>query len=236
MAGLLRFLAFFGLLLAGFVLLVLPFLLSPFLTQLVRDAGLRSGTLDVTVAPIDPTLVLGRARQVTLVATDVDMAPARIGRVDVAVGDASYFDRTFQTVSGEMTDVSLTMGGDTVDIGAITIDGPSDAAATMAMLDAAQTERLIRLAARRVGIDVTDVLVSETGVTVTAAGVEARARLAVQGGALLLDPGVGVAVVLLQPAPSDPWSLSEAWITREGLNVRGTVDVRRIARELTGSG
>lgn len=236
MAGFLRFLAFFVLLLAGFVLLVLPFLLSPLLTQLVRDAGLRSGTLDVTVAPLDPTLVLGRARQVTLVATDVDMPPARIGRVDVTVGEASYFDRTFQTVRGEMIDVSLTMGGDTVDIATINIDGPSEAAAATAVLDAAQTERLIRLAARRVGIEVTNVLVSETGVTVNAAGVEARARLAVQGGALLLDPGVGVAVVLLQPAPSDPWSLSEAWITRDGLNVRGTVDVRRIAHELTGSG
>src|SRR5947208_1658495 len=57
---LLRFLAFFALLVAGFVLLVLPLLLGPLLTQVVRDAGLKSATLSVTVAPLDPTLVLGR--------------------------------------------------------------------------------------------------------------------------------------------------------------------------------
>ena len=236
MAGFLRFLAFFVLLLAGFVLVVLPFLLSPLLTQLVRDAGLRSATLDVTVAPLDPTLVLGRARQVTLVATEVDMPPAHIGRVDVAVGEASYFDRTFQTVRGEMTDVSLAISGDTVDVATISIAGPSDAAAATAVLNPSQTERLIRLAAGRVGIEITSVLVGETGITVTVSGLEAKARVLVQGGALLLDPGVGVAVVLLQPAPSDPWSLSEAWITRDGLNVRGTVDVSRIARGFTGFG
>jgi hypothetical protein len=234
--GFLRFLAFFVLLVSVFVLLVLPFVLSPFLTQMVRDAGLRSATLDVTVAPLDPTLLLGRSRQVRLVATDVDLAPARIGRIDVAVGEASFFDRSFNTIEGELDDVSVAIGGDTVDLATVRVNGPAEAAAATALLNAGQTERLIRLAARRVGIEVTGVLVDASGVTVSAAGLQSRARVTVQGGALLLDPGVGGAVVLPQPAPSDPWSLTEAWISAEGLNVRGVVDVRRIARSVTGVG
>jgi hypothetical protein len=232
-AGFLRFVVFFGLLLGVFVLVVLPFLLSPLLAQMVRDAGLRSQTLEVSVAPLDPTLLLGRSRLVTLVATDVDAAPARIGRLEVAFGQASYFDRTFETVSGELADVVLTVGGDTARISTIRIDGPSDAANATATLDATETEELVRVAARRVGVRVDSVIVSDTGVTVGILGQEARARLAVQGGALLLDPGIGVAIVLIQPAPSDPWTLREAWISPEGLNVRGVVDMRRIARSIT---
>ena len=236
MGSFLRFVAFFVLLAAGFVLIVLPFLLSPLLTQMVRDSGLRSGTLEVTVAPFDPTLLLGRSRQVRLVATDVDAGPARIGRMDIAIGDAAYFDRSFQTVDGELSDVELTARGDTARIGSIRVNGPAEAATAVATLTPSQTEDLVRLAARRVGVEVESVVVRDNGVTVRVAGNEARARLTVQGGALLLDPGVGVAVVLLQPAPSDPWSLHEAWISPEGLNVRGTVDMRRLAGTITDGG
>ncbi len=233
--GFLRFVAFFVLLVGGFVLIVLPLLLSPFLTQVVRDAGLRSATLDVTVAPLDPTLLLGRSRQVRLVATDVDASVGRIGRLDIAVGDASYFDRSFQTVEGELFDVEVTTRGATANIASIRVSGPADAATAVATLTPAQTEALVRLAAQRAGVNVDSVIVSDSGVLVSVAGVEAEARLAVQGGALLLDPGVGVAVVLLQPAPSDPWTLNEAWISPEGLNVRGTVDMQRLAAGLDGA-
>lgn len=232
MAGFLRFVAFFVLLVAVFVLVVLPFLLSPLLTNMVRDAGLRSSTLDVAVAPLDPTLLLGRSRQLTLSATGVDVAPVRIGSVELALGDASYFDRSFETVRGDLRDVALGVGNDAIEIATIRLDGPAEAANATAMLTASQTERLIRVAARRIGVEVDSVLVSDSGVTVNVRGLEARARLTVQAGALLLDPGIGVAIVLLQPAPSDPWSLSEAWISPEGLNIRGLVDVRRVAASL----
>jgi hypothetical protein len=233
-AGFLRFVVFFVLLLGVFVLVVLPLLLSPLLTQMVRDAGLRSGTLDVTVAALDPTLLLGRSRLVRLVATDVDAAPARIGHMDISVGEASYFDRTFETVDGELADIELDVRGDTARIASIRVDGPADAASALATLTPTQTEHLVRMAAQRVGVNVDSVIVTDSGVLVNVAGVETQARLAVQGGALLLDPGIGVAVVLLQPAPSDPWSIEEAWISSEGLNVRGTVDMRRLAASLNG--
>ena len=229
----LRFVLFFVLLLAAFVLVGLPLILSPVLTQIARNAGLQAQTLDVTVAPFDPTLLLGRARKVTLVASGVDLLPAQIGNVSVSVGNASYFDRTFATVSGEMNDITLEIsGGDVVHIDNVTVDGPSDAASATAHLSAADTDKLIRLAAQRAGIQIDGVTVGDSGVTVEVSGVEAKARLGVIGGALVLDPGVGGAIVLLQPAPSDPWSLQEAWVSADGLNVRGVVDFTRLAKSL----
>lgn len=233
MGRFLRFVVFFVLLAAAFVLVGLPLVLSPVLTQIARNAGLQAETLDVTVAPFDPTLLLGRARKVTLVASGVDLSPAQIGNVNVSVGNASYFDRSFDTVSGELDDVTLEVtGGDKVHIDNVKIDGPADVASATAHLSAADTDKLIRLAAQRAGIQIDAVTVADSGVTVKVSGVESTARLGVNGGALTLDPGVGGAIVLLQPAPSDPWSLQEAWVSADGLNVRGVVDFTRLAKSL----
>ena len=236
MGRFLRFLVFFALLVGVFVLVVLPLLLGPFLTQMVRNAGLQSDTLSVSVAPFDPTLLLGRARKVTLIATGVKASPATIGSVNLAIGDASYFDRSFQTVSGELDDVSLTVnGGDDVHVGSISVDGPAIAASATAHLSASDTNLLIRYAARRAGLTIDDVTINDTGVAVKVGGVDSTAQLAVTGGALVLNPGVGDTIVLMQPKPSDPWQLQEAWVDSSGLNVRALVDVQQITDKITGA-
>lgn len=236
MGGFLRIVALFVVLGAAFVLVGLPLLLGPILTQMVRNTGIQSQSLDVSVALFDPSLLTGHSRRVTLSATDVVQAPATIGSLNVSVSDASFFDRTFVTVSGEIDDVTLTTAqGDSAHLDKVTIDGPADAASATAHLSAADTEALIRLAGQRAGVTIDQVTIAATGVTVKVSGVAATARLAVTGGALVLDPGVGSGIVLLQPAPSDPWQLQEAWVAADGLNVRATVDVTRLASSITGS-
>jgi hypothetical protein len=232
----LRFAVFFVVLLVVFVLVGFPLLLGPFLTGVVRDAGLRADTLSVTVAPFDPTLLLGKARRITLIATGVDAAPARIGSINLSIGNASYFDRSFQTVDGELEDVTLAIKADLVHVDGITVSGPAEAANATAHLSATDTDRLIRLAGTRAGLAIDDVRVGDTGVMVRVSGIEQNARLAVSGGALVLDPGTGGAIVLLQPAPSDPWTLQEAYVDADGLNVRAIVDVAEITRNITQSG
>jgi len=230
----LGFLVFFVLLAAAFVLIVLPLLLGPFLTNMVRDAGLKSDTLSVSVAPFDPTLLLGHARKIRLIASNVDVSPAKIGSVDISIGDASYPDRSFKTVTGELDNVSVTVNGmDQVSVGNISVDGPADAASATAHLSPSDTDRLIRLAGDRAGVTIDQIRVSDTGVTVKVGGNDANAKLDVVGGALVLDPGVGNPIVLLQPAPSDPWKFNEAWVDANGLNVRATVDVAGITHNLS---
>ena len=236
MGRFLRFSAFFVLLLAALVLIVLPLALGPLLAQVVRNSGLKADSLSVNVGLFDPTLLLGKAHTITLVASGVDASPARIGDVNLSIGDASYFDHTFQTVSGQLDDVSVTVNGsDSVHIGDITVDGPADAANATAHMSATDTDRLIRLAGQRAGLTIDDVRISDSGVMVKIGGIDSSARLGVSGGALVLDPGAGSALVLLQPAPSDPWKLQEAWVTADGVNVRALVDVARITRNLSES-
>ena len=236
MGRFLRFAAFLIVLLAVLVLVVLPLLLGPLLAGAVRGAGLRADTLSVSVALFDPTILLGRSRRVTLTASGVDASPAQIGSVTLSLGNTSFFDRSFQTVSGELDDVSLTVNGnDSVHVDDIAVDGPSDAASATAHLSATDTDKLIRLAGQRAGLTIDEVQIGDSGVTVKVSGIQSTAQLAVSGGALVLDPGVGSEIVLLQPAASDPWTLQEAWVSADGLNVRAVVDVARITSNLTGS-
>jgi hypothetical protein len=234
--GLLRFLAWFALLVAGFVLVALPLLMGPLLAGVVRDMGVRADTINVSVALFDPGLVLGRSRQVTLSATNVDLAPARIGSFRLTLGGVSFFDRTFDTVSGELDNVQLTLGKDAVSADSATVEGPADAATVTATFAAAQVAQLLTVAAAHNGLKLDNVAVTESGVSVTAHGVEASAQLSVIGGALLLHSGQGGTIVLLQPGRNDPWSLTDAWFSARGLNLSGTVDVATIVHDLPTGG
>ena len=232
MAGFLRFVAWFVLLVAGFVLVGLPLLVGPLLANTVRDMGLRADSVDVSVALLDPGLVLGRSRQVTIDATNVDMAPATIGSLHLGLGNVDYFERSFESVSGDLTDVSLTMGNDNVSAESATIAGTANAATVTAHFGADQVAQLLTVAAAREGLTLQKVTVTDSGVRVMVHDIEADARLLVRGGALLIDPGVGGPQVLLQPKPSDPWQLTDVWFSDGGMNLMGTLDVADIAQDL----
>ena len=233
MTGFLRFLALFGVLVAVLVLVVLPLALGPFLTQMVRDSGLRSQSLDVTVALFDPLLVLGRSRSTHVSAGAVDLSPGAVGSLELTLGDVSLLDRTWRTVDGEISDVAITTSGETLHIGSLDVSGDAEGATATARLSATEGEALIRAASERHGLRVDDVTFGPGDVSVTIEGAEAEARLEVRGGALVLFPGTGEGgVPLIQPAPADPWQLEEAWISDTGLNVRGVVDTTRLARAL----
>jgi hypothetical protein len=232
--GFLRFVAWFVLLVAGFVLVGLPLLVGPLLTNTVRDMGVRADSVDVSVALFDPQLILGRSRQVTIDATNVDMAPATIGSFHLGLGNVDYFQRSFESVSGELRDVRLVMGNDTVSATSATVAGTADAATVTARFAADQVAQLLTIAAAHNGLTLQDVTVTASGVRVKVHGIEADARLLVRGGALLIDPGVGGPQVLLQPKTSDPWRLTDVWFSEGGMNLAGTVDVAEIARDLAG--
>ncbi|MDL2335928.1 MAG: hypothetical protein QFC55_07855 [Chloroflexota bacterium] len=236
MGGFLRFVAFFALLVAGFVLVALPLLMGPLLAGVVRDMGLRADRIEVSVALFDPGLFVGRSRQVTLNATNVDMGQGRIGSLQLTLGDVAFFDRTFDTASGDLQDVQLTLGENTVSAASATIDGPADAATVTARFTAAQVARLLTVAAAHNGLTLDKVTVTDSGVQVRVHGVEAGAQLSVRGGALLLDPGIGGALVLIQPAARDPWRLTDVWFSANGMNLAGTVDVAQIVADLSGGG
>jgi hypothetical protein len=231
----LRFVGFFALLVAFLGLVVVPLIASPILTGMVRDMGLRSDTLRVSVELFDPLLFVGRARAVHVTADSVDVSPAGIGSMDLTLGGVSFLNRDWQTVNGELRDVSLETGGERFVVGSVRVSGEADAADATARLTGPELEGIVRFAAARQGVTVDEVSLDNAGVRVVIGGIEGAARVEVRGGALVLIAGPqNVAVPLLQPQPSDAWRLEETWISDDAVNVRGVVDTTRLASVVTG--
>jgi hypothetical protein len=233
--GFLRFVTLFVVLVTFIGLVAVPILATPVLTGMVRDMGLRSDTLRVSVELFDPLIFLGRSRALHVEATNVDVAPAGIGRMDLVLRNVSFFDQSWETVDGELFDLSLTTGGQEFFVDSVQVNGDGEEAHATARLSGSQVQDIVRFAARRQGVPIDSIALTDQGVRVTIAGQSSLGRLEVRGGALVLSPGSGdPAVALIQPAPSDSLRLQEVWISEGALNVRGTVDTAGLTDQVTG--
>jgi hypothetical protein len=230
--GFIRFFVFAAVLVALLVFVVVPVVASPVLTQIVRDMGLQADDLDVSIDSFDPALLAGRATRVRLQGSNVALGPATVERLDLGLGNVSFVERNFETLRGELRGVTVTAGGVTLRVSSVQVDGPAAAARATGHFTAAESEQLVRTAAQRAGLRLDRVRFVEGGLRVSIGGVETGARADVQGGALVLDPDIGPPVVLLQPAPTDPWRLSEAYVTSTGIAVSGVVDATRLTEHL----
>jgi hypothetical protein len=229
---LIRFAAFFVVVVGLLVYLVLPAALSPLLTQYVRDMGVQADDLTVTVDAFDPALFSGRAVRLRVQGTNVEIGRTRVGEMDVTFGNVSIFDRSFQTLSGQLEDVVVAGGGATAEAVQVNVLGSADNASATGQLDDAQSEAMVKLAAKRAGVSLDSARLVDGGIQLTLGGLEIDAGIGVEGGALVLRPGIGEPILLLQPNTSDPWRLSEAYVTPSGITVRGTVDASRIADQI----
>lgn len=232
MGGIVRFLAFGVLLVGLLVFVVAPALASPLLTQMVRDMGLRADDVEVTIDSFDPSLLAGQTRQLRVRASNAVLEPATIEHLDLTFGNVSFFKRSFETVRGELRGVVLTAGGLALTVSSVQVSGPAREAQAAGHMTAAETEQMVRAAAQRAGLNVDDVRFSEGGLQVSMGGFETSARVGVAGGALVLTPEVGGPILLLQPAPADPYRLTEAYVTAQGVTVNGVVDAARLADQL----
>jgi hypothetical protein len=234
-AGLFRFLVFLVLLVSLLVFVVVPAVASPLLTQMVRDMGLRADDLRVSIGSFDPALLGGRTSELRIEGTNVLIPPATVEQLDLTFGDVSFIERDFATVRGQLNGVLLTAGGTALRVNSVQVDGPAHEARATGHFTAEESELLVRSAAERAGIQLDGVRFVSGGLRVNVGGLEAGARVNVQGGALVLDAGFGPPVVLLQPAPADPWRLNEAYVTSTGIAVSGLVDATRLTQHLPGA-
>jgi len=232
---LLRFVLFFVAVVAVLVFLILPAVVSPLLTQYVRDLGVRADELNVTVDTFDPALLSGRAARLRIEGTNVEIGPATVGDLDITFGNVSLFDRSFQSLNGQLDDVVVAGGGLAAAARQVNVLGPAASATATGEFDSDQSEKMVKLAAQRAGVTLDSARLVDGGLRLTVGGIEVGARISVEGGALVLRPTLGGPVLLLQPASSDPWQLDEAYVSPDGITVRGTVDARRIAGQVSNS-
>jgi hypothetical protein len=232
---LLRFVVFFALLTGLLIFVILPALISPVLTQYVRDMGVKADTLTISVDTFDPGLLQGRAARLRVEGTNVEIGRAKVGRLDLTLGNVSFLDRSFQSVDGQMDDVSVAASGLSAEASQVDVVGPSSETSATGQFDSAQSEDMVKAAAQRAGLTLDKATLVDGGLQLQTGGVAVSAAISVEGGALVLRPAIGSPMILLQPAPSDPWQLDEAFVSRSGITVRGTVDASRIATQITGS-
>ena len=232
----LAFMLFFIAVACALVFLVVPALISPMLTQQVRDMGVKADDLKVSIDTFDPALLSGRAGHVRVEGTNVRIGRATVGELDLTLGDVSFFDRSFRSLNGQLDDVAVTAGGMSASADEVHVSGPADDATATGRFDSQQSEDMIKAAARRVGVPLDDARLVDGGLRLTVFdGIEVGAGISVEGGALVLRPEIGPPIVLLQPATSDPWRLEEAYVSPAGITVRGTFDATRLADVVTGS-
>ena len=230
MFNFLRFVIFFAVIAALLAVVAVPALSAPFVTQTVREAGVRGGELKASIGFFDPALFTGRARQLRIEGRDLTLGPATAGGVDLTLEDVSVFERTFGGVRGNLRDVDMTAGGVRVQAARIEIDGPSSAANIAGHFTPDQGEEIVRQAAAHAGVRLDAVELVDGGLRVTLAGLTTGAGVAVEGGGLVLRPTGGPTILLLAPVPTDPWRLTEAWVSPQGITVRGVVDAAVLAR------
>jgi len=215
--------------------LAVPLVINPMLTQTVRDMGVKADDLKVTVDPFDAALLSGRASRLHVHGTNVEIGRATISELNLTLGDVSFFDRTFGSVDGKLDDVDVSAGGITASANEVDVSGPSPAAVATGRFDPDQSAEIIKAAAKRVGVQLDDAELVDGGLRLTLAGLQIGASISVQGGALVLQPEIGPPILLIQPASSDPWQLDDAFVSRTGITVRGTVDANRLAKDATSS-
>lgn len=225
-----RFLIFFAIAAALLAVVAVPALSSPLLTQMLRDAGVRGGELNASIGVFDPALFTGRAAQLHIEGRDVTLGPATAGGIDITLHNATFFERSFEAVQGNLRDVELTGGGVRVQVARVEIDGPSNAATVAGHFTPDQGEQIVRQAAERAGFTLQEVELEDGGLRVSIGGLSTRAAVGVEGGGLVLRPAIGPTVLLLSPVPTDPWRLTEAWVSPDGITVRGVIDASVLAR------
>jgi hypothetical protein len=231
-----RFVVVAVVLVALLLFVAVPFVAGRVLEQRLRDLGLVADELSVSVDPLDPMLLLGHTRWLRVQATNVVVAPASVGQLDVTFGEVAFFDNSFGSVTGDASDIRLTAGGLALTVDSIHLNGPAAEVAATARLSTDEAASLIRQAARREGLPIDSVSLANGQLQLTSGTVSVGARVSVAGGALVLEPASGTSAVLLQPAPADPWRLSDAWIDSDELRLRGVFDAARLAQRVVNGG
>lgn len=234
MAGLIKFAAFSAALIALLVFVVIPVVAGPIISGLARDAGLAGDDVEVSVDLLGPSILSGRAPSVRFQGSAVAVPRAVIGRVDLTLTEVALSDRTFETVSGTLSEVRVTGPGDVaIVVETIDLEGPAEATRATGRLDRPESEALVQEIASQAGVEVVDVTLDDGFITFEQGGQTVDARLRVAGDALILDP-VGVEpIVLLAPAPSKSWRLSDVVITPLGMTIDLTIDVRGLASQMS---
>jgi len=229
-ASLFKFALFAAALIALLVFVVAPAVIGPMISGAIREAGLGGEDVEVSVDLFGPSLLSGRAPSLHVEAQDVAVSRAVIGNVDVTLHGVSVTDRTFDSVTGTLERIAVDgPGGQHFVVYSVELDGPAAETRASGRISAKEAEALVAQVASDAGLKVEGVAFEEDRIVLRHDGTRSEGTLRVAGEALILERRGEEAVVLLAPAPSDPWTLRDIKVTVEGLQVDMIVDAQALA-------
>jgi hypothetical protein len=226
----------------GFVTLVLalvailafvavPLVIKPIVADAVRASSpFDDQELGVEVELNAVGLVLGGIDQIHVTGSDLDADGPIIGSLDLTVTGVSTSDHSFRGVSGSLSTVQVEgFDGSPITIERIDLSGPSGRVEADAHLDARAAIGLVGSAFADAGVPVEGIELADGAVAITFLGQRVELPLAVDQGALVLPDVLGTGeLVLLQPQPDDPWTLSGVSVTATGMTIVATFDADRL--------
>jgi len=231
MRGFFGFLGFVAVLIVLLAAFAVPAVVGPVVATAVRAASpFGDQPLDVQV-DVDPIgLIRGFVREVHVSGASLERDGATIKSLDVTVRAVGIGDHAFTDALGGLRGVGIpTFDGSVISVDRITLSGSS-----RALIAEATLKREAALAFVQHQFDVRGIAIS--GLELTPGGVslvlfEQRIplQIGVQDGALVIPDLLGGGPLeLLAPLPEDPWRLTGATITPNGIVIDATVDVGAI--------
>lgn len=198
----------------------------------LRSSGFTAQTMSIHVSENPPPfLLLGRADQVHVVATGAKVRGLRADSLDVTLAHVDVARRSFASIDGTLSGVSVPQGGGgAFSASEVDISGPTNAAVTTLRLSPADVVAMVLAAygaaAREVPIGVE--LLPPSGLTLTFAGRQEAASLAVgSDGSLLMRAG-SLSFTLARPEPDLPLQIRTVAVDASGLVVSGVMDARSL--------
>ena len=223
MRGFLAFVVLLVVALVAAALAIVPTVVRPIVVDQVRTAlPFRDQPLDVQVELNPVGLLFGTIDSVHVTGSGLQTATATIGSLDLTFHDVSTTTRSFASVKGTLGHVVLPYVQDSeLVLDTITIDGSADAVVAVVDLDLRAGLSLVGNAFADAGIPADSLELVDGGVKMSLFGQPAIVGLGVEDGSLvLLDVAGGGPMSVVQPAPDDPWRVTDVSVRPTGMTIK----------------
>ncbi len=228
MRGFFGFLGFVAVLIVLLAAFAVPAVVGPMVAASVRAASpFGEQSLDVQVEVDAIGLIRGFVREIHVSGAGLERDGATIESLDVTVRAVGIGDHGFMESLGGLKGVAIpTFDGSAIMVDRITLAGSSSALTAEATLEREAALAFIQHQFDAQGIVVSDLELTPGGVSVVLFEQRVPLQIGVQDGALVIPDLLGGGPLeLLAPLPDDPWRLTGATISPDGIVIDTSVDV-----------
>lgn len=231
MKSLFGFLAFVTVLIVLVAALAVPVLFAPPVATAVRAASpFGEQPLDVQVDVNAIGVIRGFVSEIRVSGADLERDGVTIGSLAITARNVGIGDHAVDAISGGLDSVSIpTAAGGSILVHDIALSGSSNALTATAHLDRDAAVAFIEQAFVEQGVAATDIALTSGGISLIVFDQRVEVAIGVQDGAFVVPDLLGAGTFeILAPQPDDPWRLTGAVITPNGLELVAEVDGARL--------